>query len=146
MPRYAENAVKLPDASMLYFSAIDAFIRTGDTQEVNRKDREIVTKILMQALRWDLKELAEACEEFLKRYITRSNMVEMMMEAHKNSWLRLRQSCFNYINDQKIGLRFLARERDRLAFEFLEFNDASLAFFEKVRGHCDRPSLRSRFS
>lgn len=125
---------KLPDVSMLPFSTIDDFVRTGSTHDVNRKDQTIVTQILIQALRWDLKELAEACQDFLKRYITRSNMVDMTIEAHKNGWERLRQSCFEFINHLTLGLRFLERERERFAFEFLEFNDTSLAMFDKVKG------------
>ncbi|MCE5316417.1 MAG: hypothetical protein LLG04_03515 [Parachlamydia sp.] len=126
---------KLPDVGSTPFIVIDQYVRTGETQEVIRKDREIVTQILEQAKRWDLKELSDVCEDFLKRYITRVNMVEMLLESHLKGWQRLRDACFEYISNLKIGLRFPSRERDRLAFEFLEFNDNSLALFDKVRQH-----------
>lgn len=124
---------KLPDASSQYFDTIDSYICKGVTDEVYRKEKETVVQVLKQSLHWELHELAEACETFLKRYINRPNMVEMLLEAHQKGWQRLRQGCFEYINELKMGARFHPREKDRLAFEFLEFNDATLDLFEKLR-------------
>ncbi len=126
--------LKLPDATYLYFDTIDDYVTKGEKNEVYRKEKETVIKILNQALQWELYELADVCEDFLKRYITRSNMVELTLEAHQKGWQKLRQSCFEYINNLKIGVRFPNSDKERFAFEFLEFNDEALAIFEKVKG------------
>ena len=130
--RRAKN-LYLKDYNYDMFSVVDEYIQTGKPDNVFVKDKDTVVKILEVALVWDLQELSQACQTFLKKWISRDNVFDTLLTAHKNGWYNLRGDCFEYINFLSLDMRFVDSPPERLAFEFIRFSENSLDVFNKFR-------------
>lgn len=114
------------------FEVVEEFVTLGEYKELVRKGRKEVLQILRLAMLWQLDELSEGCQDTLKLYITRENVFETLLRSHNKQRLRLRQACFDFVNDLHSGYRFEDRGSESLAFEFLEFTENSLEAFHQV--------------
>ena len=127
-----KNYLLLKEVPYNYFDVIEEYVTTGEYKDLIRKERTQVVKILRLAMLWQLQELGDGCQEVLKLYITRENVFETLMRAHKNQRKLLRQACYDFVNNLNLGYRFEDRGIDSLVFEFLEFTENSLEAFHKV--------------
>lgn len=130
--RRAKN-LYLKDYTYDFFSVVDEYIQQGNLDSVYVKDKDTVVKILELALIWDLQELSQACQVFLKKWISRDNIFETLLTAHKKGWYSLRSDCFEYVNFLSLDMRFVDSPPERLAFEFLRFTESSMEVFNKFR-------------
>lgn len=125
----------LKDISFDIFSAIHEFISTSSTFDLYRKDKAELIKILKLAMQWELQELAVACQNHIKKYITRENMFDMAIKSHLKHRVVLRNACFDFINNFHLGFRLEDRGEDAFAFEFIDFNENSLDAFGVLKEH-----------
>lgn len=135
------NALTLdiPEIPPELFSKIAGFVMRGDFPELWKEDREYLFKLLREAIRLELTGLQALCEEVLKRYIHRSNVIDILIMAHNEGWPGLKQSCIDFLNDLSLGFKLTIAERKRidisqkdiptLGFEFLGFTETSLEYF-----------------
>lgn len=121
---------------------VEEFVNSGDVVGLWKHEQSYILKLLQHATLFRIKGLMELCEETLKRYINKSNVIDTLMMTHQNSWLNLRKNCFRFLNNQNIGVRFEEVEKYRtidvgggklLRIEFLEFNESSLDIFTKLK-------------
>lgn len=115
------------------FSILDSFITKETYEDLIRLEKKEIYKTLRWSMQWQLDELTLACQEALKPYITPDNVFAILLTSHLKDRLRLRQLCYDFVNELKKGYRFDDRGPETLALEFLEFNEDSLAAFEKVK-------------
>lgn len=117
-------------------------IETGNIAGLWKYDKQQLFKLLRQAQKYDLLDAAKNCQEVLRRYVNRSNVIEMLIMAHNESWEHLEQICCDLINAEARGVKLetvtkkfghvTSKERKPLSFEFLDFNDISLDLFDKL--------------
>lgn len=114
-------------------SPIDYYLNTGSDFELIHNEKAEVIKVLNLTLLWELDELADACQNVLKKYITRENLFETLLKSHKKGRRSLLQSCYDFANELKLGYRLEDRGSDYIAFEFLDFNENSYEAFNALR-------------
>lgn len=117
------------------FDQIEEFIRTGTVKELWRKDQPKVFEVLRQATEWGLTDLMLFCEDILKRYIARGNVIDTMIMSHEEGWQMLKEACMDFINGLDVGVHFESGDPDHLAIEFLDFREDALDIFEGVHFH-----------
>lgn len=115
------------------FNVINEYIKTGKTEDLWRKERDEVMKILHQASQWELFEIVEFCQEILIRYITNGNVIEHLLQAHDEKWEIVKKACFDFINRLQAGVRFKESDPESLALEFNDFAQEAMDIFESVR-------------
>ncbi len=126
--------VKLNEGSYEIIQLVKEFSNTGNVGNLWRKEKNEVLKIIHQATQWEIPGLVSLCEGVLERYIHRVNVIEMLLSAHQEHWMHLKKACVDFINDLNLGfqLKYFAAP-DYLGFEFLDFKDNALSFFEQLR-------------
>lgn len=126
------NVISLTEISYDVFTPIDEFITKGSVEGIHVKTKETVESILALSLIWNLPELGDACQRSLKKWINRDNMIETLIETHRNGWSILRAECMNYMNDLNLDFCFHDSKPEQLLFEFLRFTETSVDFFRRL--------------
>lgn len=130
---FRKNILDLPDVGYEEFQFINTYLNENTLHDLYQKEKPAVVKILKLALQFELLDLVKAAENFLKGFISSENVADILIESQQNSWVYLRQSCFDYMNNLHLGMHFEERPIDQMAFEFITFNENAWAFFDKVR-------------
>lgn len=128
-----KRELRFEGVSQEVFDQIVEYVNTGTVADLWRKDKGEVTEVLAQAAEWGLKGLAELSQDILRRYITRGNVIEMLLQAHEEKWSLLRDSCIDFVNALDIGAKFDKGDPDSLFFEFVDFSPDALEIFEAIR-------------
>lgn len=144
-PQDSEVKLTLNDISTDLFSKIAEFCTVGNVVNLWREDLNYLFRLLNEATRLEIFGLQEQTEEVTKRYINKTNVIDILLQSHEKSWKKLRQSCFDFINDQAIGVKLSTGYHKRidvsqkeilpLAFAFFDFREAALDLFERLRNH-----------
>lgn len=129
-----ENLELSFDISPYFFKPIEEFVNTGKIAYLWKYDKEEIMKILRLAASWELHGVVEQCENSLRRYITIENVIDTLLMANQESWPRLKLACIHYINNHEDEFVLSFNEVESLTFEFLQFNDSSLKYFERLKG------------
>jgi F-box and leucine-rich repeat protein 2/20 len=137
-----KSQLSLKGVSSEFLKLLEEFIQKGTITSLWRYSREEIFQILAIAIKYEIKNLKELCEETLKRYINKNNAVEMLLLAYTNAWTLLEQRCCQLLNEAHLGVRLDTMEEKRkklspqvlkpFAFEFLNFEDTALDFFSHL--------------
>lgn len=138
-----QRIVVLDNATTDLFNQIAEFITTRDVPTLWKHRQNEIIDLLRLAVRFELRGLKEICEDVLKRYITKENVLDTLVEAHLESWDVLQEHCFSFINSLNLGVRLFSvkqrrvdiseKEVQALAFEFLDFSDVAQDMFERLK-------------
>lgn len=127
-----ERILKLPDAEPFVVRSVFELLHRG-AHNLWRKPQEELERVLNQCRIWDLKEIADECEELLVRYVNLDNVVDILLKARKKSWFLLEGAATHVYNEQELGLKLYAPEHGILAAEFLDLKElTTLRAYEKV--------------
>lgn len=129
------DAIHLEEIPFDVFMPVDQYITKGNVEAVYVKSKETVEAILTLSLVWNLPELGDECQRFLKKWINRDNIVDTLLAAHRNGWSILRSACMEYMNFLSLDFRLADTAPDRFGFEFLRFTEISLEFFNKFKAY-----------
>jgi F-box/leucine-rich repeat protein 2/20 len=127
------KSLRFENVTPQVFSQLDEYIKTGNVKDLSTKSQEEVTALLYAASEWGLVELMELAQDILKKYITRANVIEMLLNAHEEGWIHLNDLCIEFINGLDIGVRFEKSKPEYLIMEFTDFRPRALEIFELVR-------------
>lgn len=123
----------LENVSPIVFDQIEEYVTTGNIKELWSKRQDEVLDVLYQASEWGLLNLMELCQEHLEKFISQSNVVNLLVESHEQNWVVLKDSCIDFFNDLDIGVRIEKSSSEILAMEFLNFREDAMEIFEMVR-------------
>lgn len=115
------------------FAPIESFISIGVVADLPVRGQEEIITLLRQAAAWEIGDLAQACEKMLAKYLTPENAVAMLYQAKQERWFEFQKLCAEFINRTNRGFLLSVPSLDRLAFEFLDFQEETLQFFNSVR-------------
>lgn len=127
------NVLSFPQMTTNEFAPIGAFIATGQVPDLRTKGQEEIIELIRRANAWELSLLSLQCESMLPKYLTVENVFEMLSLAKKERWGAFERSCTAFINSHEWKFRLFAPSFERLAFEFFDFTEPTLEFFERLR-------------
>lgn len=136
-----ENAPPIPlqNISIDTLQVMITCAHRGTVEDLWKKSKEQLIHLLRMAATCKFPKLMTLCEEVLKRYIKADNVIETMILAHQESWDLLRESCFERINDQSLGIQLHAPDDEYrggirfLSVEFHTFNETTLNLFNEIK-------------
>lgn len=105
------------------------YMHTGNLRDLWRHERQEILSLLKAATKWHLEELSRECQQILKRYLTKDNLVETLILAQKMRWFYLKQAACAYHNQLELGSNLYARDMEHLGFEFFNFLDKTWTLF-----------------
>lgn len=130
----AENKkVILNGVSFDLFKMMEEYVLTENVADLWKKSQEELKEIRKKLAFLKMDAFGSLCEAILKRYLNRENVLETLLEAHKEGWADLKHDCFDFINSLSWGVKLHPSKPLDLIFEFLEFNDRSLIVFDKLK-------------
>lgn len=125
------------------FHHIVEFVYSGMALRVWKESQEDIFALLRLSSQYRLSGLMEICEETLRRYINRSNALEMLVASYQASWNLLKTHCMQLLNDQALDVRLfevhanaesgIPEPLQPFGLEFLAFSDRALEVFEQVK-------------
>lgn len=131
------------EVSFALFHHIVECAYTGMALNLWRERQEDLMSLLRFCSLYKLVELMEICEETLRRYINRSNALEMLEMSYKESWNHLKKHCMEILNEQSLGVNFfvvqvgndsgILEPINPFGMEFLAFSESALELFEHVK-------------
>jgi F-box and leucine-rich repeat protein 2/20 len=124
-----QNRLSLPGATKAYFPLIKEYLYTGIVNELWKAEFKDVHAIMCQAYRWGLQGLVWQCVDVLRRYLEKDNVIEHLLQAHRDHFPEWKHACYQFFNKQEWGLRFLEKGPDQLAVEFLDFRNETIELF-----------------
>ncbi|NGX43813.1 MAG: hypothetical protein K940chlam7_02118 [Chlamydiae bacterium] len=127
--------LELEGVSAEVFPHVEEFITTGNVKELWRKNQEEVLEVLRQAAEWGLIELRYLCEDILRRYITRGNVIDTLILAHEERWQIFKEACMEFVNGLDVGVRLETATPETLSLEFKNFQEDALKIFESLQHH-----------
>lgn len=127
------KTLELEDVTPEVFDQVEEYIKTGDVKGLLSKEKDEILDVLHQATEWGLLGLMELCQGNIKKYISRSNVIEILIEAHDERWQLLKDFCIDFINDLDVGVQLDKTSQEILAMEFLNFREDAMEIFEAMR-------------
>lgn len=128
-----ENNLILKNISLTHFKIIEEFVNTGRVDDLWKLDQIELTSMVMISKNLNLNELQYLCEHVLKRYITRDNILVMLVEAHNKGLQVLKDACIDSFNELRNGVKLYKTDLTFFEFEFLDFKQNALDVFEEVK-------------
>ncbi len=125
--------LKLERITYALFLFIEEFINTGSAWKLWRKTKDELLQTLEQAVAWELPGLIDAAQVSMKRYIESGNVLDLLIMSHERGWPILKRACSEFIDTESIGVRLPDKGVEVLAFEFLDFKDKAMDYFERLR-------------
>jgi hypothetical protein len=134
--RSENNSSKLviPYVTCEVLNPILEFANTGFVKDLWKLPEYKIVAILRQAQSWGADPVIRECEEVLKRYITRENVFEWLVQADLEHWHYFKQLCVDFINRKELGFQLSLSAIDRLKAEFDDFSEDTLLDFQNVQG------------
>lgn len=126
------QVLNLPTISYDLFSPVLDYVNKGKIPDLWKKQQKEVEELLRQALSWNIEDMGKACQLTLKKYIYSENAIDLLIQAQQEHWMYFKQQCIDFINNRMSGFRLAAPTDERLAFEFYDFNDATLKVFQRL--------------
>lgn len=133
----------LSKISSEFIRNVEEFSVSGTVVGIWKQEPENLLNLLEYATTFRMSGLVALCEETYKRYINRENVLKILRRALNKSWINLRESCFLFLNQQRLGLKFEQIENtsfsdeergiNNLAIEFLEFSENALDIFRQLK-------------
>lgn len=123
----------LDGISIQTFRVIEEFVISGDVPDLWKIQENDLKKLHHDTSRLGLTGLGVLCENVLKRYITRDNVLVMLIQAHLDGWMVLRQACYDKINGLNLGFKFHETTIKFLAFEFFDYKANAMDVFNQVK-------------
>lgn len=122
---------------------INEFACTGTVAGIWKHSPSELFSLLQQSELFRIQGLSEICQETLKRYIDRNNVLEVFLESHVKSRNTLKQCCCDFFNTNQSDVRLdaltsLPAHEKRtilrpLAFEFFNFSDEAIDLFNQLK-------------
>lgn len=126
-----KNSFVLPDISIFQFQLISQYIYAGRIEDLWRHEFKDVYQLMQRAILWEMPELAMQCSGVLKRYLEIGNVVELLLQAHRDRCLEWKHRCYQFFNKQNWGLQFLEKDEMDFAIEFMNFNSETIDLFRQ---------------
>lgn len=127
------NSLTFPQLNEKAFASIGSFISTGDVPDLSTKGPDEIIDLIKRANAWEISSLSVMCERMLLKYVSKENVFEMLTKAKSERWAYFEQACLHFVNEQGWGFRLSSVSFERLAFEFLDFYEHTIDFFEQLR-------------
>jgi F-box/leucine-rich repeat protein 2/20 len=126
------HLLDLKSISYEFFLPVEVYAVTGDIPDLWKKEQKDVEKLLRQVISWDVDSVNRACQFTLKKYINSENAIDLLIQAQKELWVYFKQECIDFINEKIPGFSLSAPTDERLAFEFYDFAEATMAAFQRL--------------
>lgn len=127
------DTLPLPQVTNQEFLPIKAFICTGEVPDLGTKGKEELIELTKRARAWELFALSRSSEHMLAKYLTVENVFDMLALARKEQWSDFQIECISFINKSDWGFRLSTNHLGWLFFEFLDFREPTIEFFEQLR-------------
>lgn len=127
------NEWTFPKVPLSQFRIIEQYLYRGTVPDLWRYEKGELLSLMRQAKMWDLQELVKESAYILKRYIDRDNVLDTLLEAHRNYFTEWKDECYEFFNRQQWGLRFLKGRVGELRVEFLDYHEATFELFDKIK-------------
>jgi hypothetical protein len=127
------NELSFPQLTTQEFFPIGTYLSTGIVPDLKTRGSEEIIELIKRAKAWELTELVIASERMLKKYIDADNVFKMLARSKKEQWSHFTQHCVDFINQRDWQFKLSIPSPVRLAFEFLDFHEPTLNFFEVLR-------------
>lgn len=115
------------------FEWIERYATKGTSDELWRCEYQELLNIMRQAKVWDFPGLVKECAQMLKKYVTRDNVVEMLLRAHKQFFFEWKKICCEVFNQQYGGLRLAEPDSESdFRVELLDFKQDTLELFNRL--------------
>lgn len=118
---------------LAHFRLVDEYLMKGTIPDLWRHERSEVLALMRLARIWEIGDIVKECAFVLKRYIDRDNVWDTLIEAHRKFYEEWKEHCYDFINRQGWGLRFLPGRQGDLRVEILDYNEETLERFAKVQ-------------
>lgn len=129
-----QHQIRLEQVPLTIFPKIEEYIETGTIESLAHLAANEIIAILRVSTEWGLRDLMIVCENLLKKYVTEENATSNLIEATAQDWKEFKESCVQFINDERLGVRLESKELHQLFFEFENYKVKSLKLFEALRG------------
>jgi F-box/leucine-rich repeat protein 2/20 len=120
----------ISDVSFSMFHLVEEHILKGEIGDLWKHSYIEVLALMRLAKRWRFFLLVKECAAILHRYINRENVIETLLQAHRQFFIEWKQDCCEFFNKQGWGIRFLPGRETDLRIEFLDFKQETLEIFE----------------
>lgn len=125
--------LSFPQLTTNDFAPVGSFIESGEVPDLPTTGQDELIALIKRANAWELPLLSLRCEHMLAKYLTDENVFKMIEISQQERWGSFKQACIRFVNQCEWGFNLSAIYIERLGFEFLDFSESTLAFFERLR-------------
>ncbi len=122
----------LPAVKASVFNSIEEYINSGSIKDLWKQERDQVFDLTRQAKQWQLHKLEIECAEILKRYLTRENVLQAALDAHRQFLIPYKNKTIEFFNQQEHGLKFIPGHDSDFEVELLDYKQETLDLFEEM--------------
>lgn len=127
------HELSFPQMTLREFSPVASFLSTGNVPDLLTRGSEEIIELIKRANAWELTDLSIESERTLKKYINEENIFNMLAHGKHEHWSHFVQHCVDFINRRDWKFKLSIPFHERLAFEFLDFHEPTINFFEELR-------------
>lgn len=125
------DELPLANVPFFLFKLAEEFILKGEIKDLWRQDYDKVLALMRLAKSWDLNPLVKECSFVLKRYVDRENVVETLLQAHRELFLDWKSACNEVFNQQSWGLICLPGLEEDLRIKVLDVKQETIDLFDR---------------
>lgn len=116
------------------FRLIEEHVKKGESGDLWKRAENELLRLREVVSFWGVFSFANEIEAVLKRYLTQGNCISTLVKAYREHWLVLFTASLEFVNRQNWPIKIETDSLgETLSFSFLDFNAASLSFFEELK-------------
>lgn len=140
------NQLTFEDVTPEIFLILEEYVEKGHVHALWSKSQEELQEISKFAADWRLTELANECQQLQVKYIDETNVVRVLLQSHEEEWPILRKAAIDMINRNDLGVRLEDSSITQFYFEFIDFRNSAMNFFDSVHQIITHLTFRFRLN
>lgn len=105
-----QKSFRLKNVPLSTFFLLEEYAKNGNLPDLWKKPEGEIINIMHHARLWGIRHLEEIAAHALKRYISKENIIQTLIMAHREAHIELKRECFAFIKNWEIGIVFFTPE------------------------------------
>lgn len=123
------DEIVIPNVPLSLFRLIEEYILKGEIEGLWRQEYPEVLALMRLAKNWNIPQIVKECAAVLRRYIDRDNVIDTLLQAHREYFSDWKLDCYEVFNRQEWGLRCLPGREGDLRVKILNVKQETIELF-----------------
>jgi F-box/leucine-rich repeat protein 2/20 len=130
--QYLKNEWVLQSIPLSLFRLVEEHVLRGKIESLWKHSEKEIMALMDLAKKWEIFLLEKECAEVLHRYLQQDNVVDLLINAHRQFFKEWKANCSEFFNQHNQEIQVLEGRETDLRVQFLKFTEEASSIFKRL--------------